>query len=54
MMNDGKVNSIIGQFLLSPGKLRALAKERLNCPEGDCRCGMLVWDLDLGAYERTI
>jgi thymidylate synthase ThyX len=48
------VNPTLGQFLLPPCTLRALADQRPFCPEGDRYCGVRVWDLGLDAYERVI
>jgi thymidylate synthase ThyX len=49
-----EVNPIIGQYLLPPCTLRALANERPYCPEGDRYCGVRVWELEVEGYERVI
>jgi len=49
-----QVNPTIGQFLLPPCTLRALAEQRPLCPEGDRYCGVRVWELDVAVYERLI
>lgn len=49
-----EVNPTIGQFLLPPCTLRALAEQRPFCPEGERYCGVRVWELDLAAYRRVI
>jgi thymidylate synthase ThyX len=49
-----EVNPTLGQFLLPPCTLRALADQRPFCPEGDRYCGVRVWELGLDAYERVI
>lgn len=49
-----EVNPTIGQYLLPPCTLRALASERPYCPEGDRYCGVRVWELDVAAYQRVI
>jgi thymidylate synthase ThyX len=48
------VNPTIGQYLLPPCTLRALASQRPYCPEGKRYCGARVWRLDVGEYERVI
>ncbi len=45
---------IVGRYLLPPCTLRALAKERPYCPEGNRYCGVRVWELELDGYERVI
>jgi thymidylate synthase ThyX len=48
------VNPTIGEYLLPPCALRALADQRPYCPEGERYCGVRVWELEPEAYERTI
>jgi len=49
-----EVNPAVGQYLLPPCTLRALANERPYCPEGNRYCGVRVWDLELDGYRRVI
>jgi thymidylate synthase ThyX len=44
----------IGQYLQAPCWLRAQARERPYCPEGDRFCGVAVWKLPVEAYQRLI
>lgn len=44
----------IGQYLLPPCGVRALARQKPICPEGDRFCGVRVWKLDLEEYRRVI
>ncbi len=48
------VHPEIGRFLLPPCGHRLLAGKKPYCPEGDRYCGIPVWKLDLGEYERLI
>jgi thymidylate synthase ThyX len=48
------VNPRIGRYLLPPCTQRYLAQTRPTCPEGDRFCGVTVWRLDLGDYQRLI
>ncbi|CAN5477365.1 FAD-dependent thymidylate synthase [soil metagenome] len=45
---------LLGSFLLPPCGVRAAAKQKPICPEGPRYCGVRVWKLDLGEYERVI
>lgn len=49
-----EVHPRIGKFLLPPCTQRALAGRTPFCPEGDRYCGVPVWKLDLGEYERLL
>jgi len=49
-----QVDPKLGQYLLPPCALRALAGQRPFCPEGQRYCGVRVWELGLDQYERTI
>lgn len=49
-----QVDPTLGQYLLAPCALRALADQRPFCPEGERYCGVRVWELDPGQHERTI
>jgi thymidylate synthase ThyX len=49
-----QVDPALGQYLLPPCALRALANQRPYCPEGQRYCGVRVWELELGQYERSI
>ncbi|MEE9466499.1 MAG: FAD-dependent thymidylate synthase [Candidatus Neomarinimicrobiota bacterium] len=49
-----EVHPRIGKFLLPPCTQRALAGKRPYCPEGDRYCGVPVWKLDVGDYERLL
>jgi thymidylate synthase ThyX len=49
-----QVDPALGQYLLPPCTLRALANQRPYCPEGQRYCGVRVWELPLSQYERTI
>jgi thymidylate synthase ThyX len=48
------VEPTIGRSLLPPCALRARARLRPPCPEGDRFCGVAVWKLEREAYERVI
>jgi thymidylate synthase ThyX len=49
-----EVQGLIGQYLLPPCTLRAMAKTKPICPEGNRYCGVVVWKKDLSEYERLI
>lgn len=49
-----EVNPRIGRFLLPPCGLRDGARARPICPEGKRYCGVPVWKLQLGQYERVL
>jgi hypothetical protein len=49
-----QVDPTLGQYLLPPCTLRALADRRPYCPEGQRYCGVRVWELERAQYERTI
>ncbi len=44
----------VGQYLLPPCGVRALARQKPICPEGPRYCGVRVWKKDLSEYERVI
>ena len=44
----------IGRWLLPPCTQRHRAGTRPPCPEGSRYCGVPVWKIDLGEYERTL
>lgn len=48
------VNPEIGRYLGAPCTLRYWANSRPFCPEGDRYCGVPVWKLAIGEYERVI
>ncbi len=48
------INPRIGKYLLPPCGLRALARQKPICPEGDRYCGIPVWKKELKEYERVI
>ncbi|MBW8004027.1 MAG: FAD-dependent thymidylate synthase, partial [Planctomycetes bacterium] len=49
-----QVHPRIGRYLLPPCTLREMAGARPLCPEGDRYCGVPVWKLDIGEYERLL
>ncbi|MCK5689304.1 FAD-dependent thymidylate synthase [Myxococcota bacterium] len=49
-----KIHPLIGQQLLPPCGLRKAASQKPFCPEGDRYCGVPVWKLGRGDYERLI
>ncbi|UCH63350.1 MAG: FAD-dependent thymidylate synthase [Fidelibacterota bacterium] len=49
-----QVHSRIGRYLLPPCTLRRIAGAKPYCPEGDRYCGVPVWNLDIGEYERLL
>ena len=49
-----EVHPRIGKYLLPPCTLRQMASTRPICPEGDRYCGVKVWKLDIGEYERLL
>jgi hypothetical protein len=44
----------LARWLAAPCTLRHRAEVRPVCPEGDRFCGVKVWQLDLGDYQRLI
>jgi hypothetical protein len=44
----------IGRYLLPPCTIRQQAGVTPICPEGKRYCGVRVWDLDIGDYERIL
>ena len=48
------VHPRIGKYLLPPCTQRLMAQARPVCPEGDRYCGVPVWKLDVGEYERLL
>jgi thymidylate synthase ThyX len=48
------VNPEIGRYLGAPCTLRYAANSRPFCPEGDRYCGVPVWKLAIGEYQRVI
>lgn len=49
-----KVFPQVARYITAPCGLRKEAGERPFCPEGDRFCGVIVWNLPLGKYERVI
>ena len=49
-----QVHPRIGRYLLPPCTLRRMAGAQPICPEGDRYCGVPVWELDIGEYERLL
>jgi len=49
-----EVHPRIGRYLLPPCSQRMMAGTRPICPEGDRYCGVPVWKLDIGEYERLL
>lgn len=49
-----QVNPTIGRYLGAPCTLRRAAGARPYCPEGDRFCGVPVWKLAIGEYERIL
>ena len=49
-----EVHPRLGRYLLPPCTLRKMAGARPICPEGDRYCGVPVWTLDIGEYERLL
>jgi hypothetical protein len=48
------VHPIIGRYLFAPCGLRLRAGATPYCPEGERYCGVPVWKLSIGQYERVI
>ena len=44
----------IGRYLLPPCTLRDMADALPKCPEGERYCGVKVWRLDLGEFQRIV
>lgn len=53
-MAIARVNPHIGKWLLPPCTIRRHAGKKPLCPEGDRYCGVPVWRLRPGEYERVI
>jgi len=49
-----EINPRIGRYLLPPCSVRDIAGTRPICPEGKRFCGVKVWKLDIGQYQRII
>lgn len=49
-----EVNPTIGRYLLPPCTLRDMADALPKCPEGERYCGVKVWRLDLGQFQRVV
>jgi thymidylate synthase ThyX len=48
------VHPMIGRYLFAPCGLRLRAGATPYCPEGERYCGVPVWKLSIGQYERVI
>ncbi len=53
-MQIREVHPKLGRFLLPPCGARSRAGAKPICPEGPRYCGVRVWKLEMGEYERTI
>jgi thymidylate synthase ThyX len=49
-----EVHPRLGRYLLPPCTLRRRAGTRPVCPEGERYCGVPVWKLDIGEYQRLL
>lgn len=48
------VQPALGKYLLPPCSLRLMSRTKPICPEGARYCGVRVWKMDPGEYERVI
>ena len=49
-----RVHPGIARWIKAPCYVRKIAGVKPFCPEGDHFCGVAVWDLEIGDYQRTI
>jgi flavin-dependent thymidylate synthase len=54
VLQVGKIAPRVIRHIGAPCALRAAAKERPFCPEGDRFCGVLVWRMPVEKYERLL